>query len=195
MTATYPNLLIAIGASAGGLQEILRVVGEAPDDFSASIVVATHRSATEENLLAEIISQNTRLSVVSAVDGDSLSCAHLYVGRGQDMITVEGRNIDINLDIENYRRLERINDLFKSVAETAGKNAVGVILSGSLSDGVDGLEAIKKVGGYCCVQHPEDAEFSSMPIHAIERVDCDFIGTAREIGVRLVELAAQRSFE
>ena len=191
----YPNLLIAIGASAGGLQEIFKIIDQTPDDFSASIIVATHRSATEENMLAEVLANNTRLTVVSAVDGDTLSCAHLYVGRGQDMITVEGRNIDIDIDINNYRRLERINDLFKSVAETAGKNSVGVILSGMLSDGVDGLEAIKAVGGFCCVQHPDDAEFDSMPLKAIARVDCDFIGTAREIGLRLVELAAGRSCE
>lgn len=188
----YPNLLIAIGASAGGLKEVMRIVHETPVDISATILVALHRQASEENVLAHILANNTRMKVVEAVDGDTMTCAHIYVGRGQETIEVEGRSLDIGIDVNDYRRLERINDLFKSVAETAGKNAVGVILSGMLWDGVDGLEAIKKVGGYCMVQNPEDAEFDSMPQHALDRVEPDFIGTASEIGKRIVEVAADR---
>lgn len=188
----YPNLLIAIGASAGGLKEVMRVLDEAPENISATFLVAIHRQPAEENVLAGILSHNTRVKVLEAVDGDRMTCARIYVGKGQETIEVEGSHLEMGIDVNEYRKLERINDLFKSVAEAAGENSVGVILSGMLWDGVDGLEAIQKAGGCCLIQDPRDADFDSMPQHALDRVKPDFVGTAREIGQRIVRIAAGR---
>ena len=72
---------------------------------------------------------------------------------------------------------------------------MGVILSGLLWDGVEGLSAIHQAGGKCLVQSPADAIFQDMPLHAIDAVDIDFVGTADEIAQRLIEIARPRSCE
>lgn len=156
------------------------------------MLVAFHRQATIENVLANILTGHSRLKVIEAVDGEKVSCAHLYVGRGQDRIEMEKSHLDVSMDLSRMRRLERINDMFKSIAQQAGPNAVGVILSGMLWDGVDGLKAIRDAGGYCVVQDPEDAEQSSMPREALAEVEANFVGDAGEISEWLVKLASNR---
>lgn len=189
----YPNLLVAIGASAGGVRAIGDIVEELPEDFQAAVVVATHRAASRDNLLAQVLQNRTRLKVFEPTHGEELTCTRLYVGRGQEMIEVEGRDFQIDIDHDGARKLRRIDDLFVSVAESAGENAVGVVLTGMLWDGVAGLQAIDEAGGVCIVQDPLDASFASMPLNALDAVDVDYVGTTKEIAHRLVELARNRN--
>ncbi|MGE0607511.1 MAG: chemotaxis protein CheB [Pirellulales bacterium] len=183
-------MLIGIGASAGGLKPIVEIVDLLPTHFQGALMVAMHRSPSGANFLAEILRHHTRLRVSEAFDGEKVTCTHIYVARPSEVMTVEGKEIDLGLDLGHFRKLSRIDDLFLSIAGSAGHNAVGVILSGCLWDGVDGLKAIKQAGGTCIVQTPHEAAFESMPRHALEAVECDFVGTTVEIASRLVELAA-----
>ncbi|HBN79557.1 MAG TPA: chemotaxis protein CheB [Planctomycetaceae bacterium] len=190
---SYSNLLIGVGASAGGLKAIVEIVDLLPTHFQGALMIATHRSSTAPNVLPSLLQNHTRLRVSDTIDGDKLSCTHIYIGRPDEVLTAEGGEVHIGLDPEHVRNLLRIDDLFTSIANTAGKNAVGVILSGMLWDGVDGLKAIKEAGGTCIVQTPEDATFDSMPKNALKSVECDFVGTTIEIASRLVELGAGRN--
>ena len=190
---SYGNLLIGIGASAGGLQAIVEIVDLLPTHFQGALMIATHRSSTAPNVLPSLLQNYTRLRISEPLDGDKLSCTHIYIGRPDEVLTVEGGEVHIDIDPEHIRNLDRIDDLFTSIANAAGKNSVGVILSGMLWDGVDGLKAIKEAGGTCIVQTPEDATFDSMPKNALESVECDFVGTTIEIASRLVELGAGRN--
>lgn len=192
-SAEYPNLLIAIGASAGGLPAMTPIFERLPEDFQAAVVVATHRPPSSRNLLAEILQRHTRLTVSEPIDGDHISCTGVYVGRGQETVEVEGRQFQIGVDFEQLRSLKRIDDLFVSVAETAGRNAIGVVLSGMLFDGTAGLAAIHAAGGRCIVQEPREALFRSMPDSAIAEVPIDFVGTSEEIADKLVAIAADRT--
>jgi two-component system chemotaxis response regulator CheB len=90
-------------------------------------------------------------------------------------------------------RIQRIDELFLSAARHARHNAVGIILSGTLWDGVEGLRAIHDAGGKCIVQDPGEAAVEDMPRNALKSVDVDFVGTTDEIASLLVELAAGRS--
>lgn len=189
----YPNLLIVIGASAGGLQQIVKIVRELPDYFQATVLFACHRSPNAPNVLHEILAKNTDLNVKQPIEGEKLVCTTIYVGRPDESVEVEGRHLHAEQDISDLARVERIDDLFKSAAESAGKNAVGVILTGMLSDGVEGLKAIKAADGYCMVQDPDEAEFESMPVNALKEVDVDFVGTTHELAQRLIQLAEGRS--
>lgn len=191
-TAENPNLLIAIGASAGGLRAMTPIFERLPENFQAAIVVATHRPPDRRNLLAEVLQRHTRLRVLEPIDGDHITCTGVYVGRGQETVEVEGDHLQIGIDHDRLRALKRIDDLFVSVAESAGSNAVGVVLSGMLYDGTAGLAAIHEAGGRCIVQEPRDAAFKSMPENALAAVPIDFVGTSEEIGDKLVEFAAGR---
>lgn len=194
----YPNLLIAIGASAGGLQAITKILEKLPESLQATIIIANHRDPKSPNVMSSIIRRSTRLTVKDAEDDLPIECTTVYLGGPAETVEVEGEdhgriaNLDVDTKTSFVARSQRIDDLFKSVAEVAGKNAVGVVLSGMLWDGVEGLQAIKKAGGVCIVQDPEEAMFRSMPENALELVDADFVGTTREIASYLMELAVEK---
>lgn len=193
---SFPNLLVVIGASAGGLQSIREIVRLLPNTFQGVVIVATHRDPNvSRNHLAEILSQDGRLTVREPVEGESLNCTTLYVGRPAESVVVDGRRAHIDEVSTHLERLHRIDELFLSAAKHAGRNTIGVILSGTLWDGIAGLEAINKAGGKCIVQHPHDASFDEMLRRAIEAVDIDYAGNTTEIAGILVEFAAGRSCE
>lgn len=182
-----PHLVIAIGASAGGLREILHLVEKFPPDVNATMVIATHRESSTRNRLAELVSSRARVRVDVPEDEECLERTTIYVGRPDDRVEVDDDEFDVEVEAAPYARIRRIDDLFFSVAESAGPNAVGIILSGMLSDGVKGLKAISAAGGRCIVQAPEDAAYPSMPDHALDAVDVDFVGTTEEIASILFE--------
>ncbi len=192
---TYPNLLIGIGASAGGLSAIAHIIELLPAHFQGALLVATHRNPEAPNLLPQMLQRHTRLSVSEPFEGEKLSCTHVYIAAPAQILTVEGREMRLGVDPGRLRKLMRIDDLFVSIAETARENSVGVVLSGMLWDGVEGLKAISRAGGRCIVQDPEDAAFDGMPKNALESVECDFVGTTIEIASVLTELSAARSCE
>lgn len=192
--ATFENLLVVIGASAGGLEAIREIISDLPEDFQAVVIVATHRDpSVEHNFLADILTRSTRLTVREPIEGEKFRCTTLYVGKPSDSVQVDGVLAHLERIENDLRRVDRIDELFVSAASSARENAIGVILSGMLSDGVAGLKAIQKAGGKCIVQLPSEAKFPSMPENALAEVDADFVGDTREIAAKLVELAAGRT--
>ncbi|AMV31499.1 Chemotaxis response regulator protein-glutamate methylesterase [Pirellula sp. SH-Sr6A] len=187
------RLLVAIGASAGGLREIVTIVESLPTWFAGTLVVATHRDPRSPNILAEILAKRASIRVDEPTDEAQLECTTIYVGKANERVEVDQEEFSVETDSSSYARLHRIDDLFTSVAKSAGKDAVGVILSGMLSDGVEGLKAINDAGGYCIVQSPADADFPSMPTNALSHVDVDFVGTAQEIASFIMEISLGRN--
>lgn len=187
-----PNLTIAIGASAGGFKEIVNIVERLPEHIQATIIVATHRQPDQENMLAQILGHHAKCQVLEPFNDQELECTTIYVGAPDEKVQIEGCHFDIEEATTNRDRRNRINDLFESVAASAGENSVGVILSGMLWDGSEGLAAISAAGGTCIVQDPDDANFSAMPQSAMEAVQVDFVGSSEEIANRLIEIASKR---
>lgn len=189
----YRNLLIAIGSSAGGYPEVVKIISALPSDFQACIVLASHRGPHVPNTLVEALASKARISVVEPWDDECLQCTNIYVGAPNQRVEVDGDHFEIMVDTTNRSRIRRIDDLFESVARSAGNNAVGIVLSGMLSDGVAGLKAINDAGGICIVQDPEDADYGMLPINALEKVDVHFVGPSEDIAKLLVALASQRT--
>lgn len=190
--ASIPNLTICIGASAGGIEAIVRVVSVLPADLQATLIVATHRSPHHRSMLHQIVASRTDMRVAEPVDGEYLTCSRIFVGGGAETVKLDGPLFEVEEDVSNYARLHRIDDLFLSVAESAGENAIGVVLSGALCDGVEGMAAIAAAGGRCIVQNPVDASFSQMPREALARIDADFVGSAESIGRVIADIASGR---
>lgn len=188
--SAFPCPLVVIGASAGGLPAIREIVTRLPSDFRAIVIVATHRDpALMDNLLAKILEHHASLKVRDPVEGENLTCQTLYVGPPSKALVVEDDDARLMRVEEEVRRLERIDALFETAAKFAGERAIGVILSGTLWDGVAGLQAIHEAGGQCLVQDPLDALFPDMPLNALREVEVDYVGSTEEIAVRLTELA------
>ena len=191
-TTAYSNLIVAIGGSAGGIKEIVTIISKLPEDYQGCIVVATHRRPSHENMLAKVIGYKARVEIAEPYDHECLECTTVFVGAPDEKVEVEFDEFHIERDPTGKSKLKRIDDLFSSVAKSAKHNAVGVILSGMLSDGVQGLKDIHNAGGYCIVQDPKDAEYDSMPVNALAEVPANFVGTAEEIANVLIEIAKER---
>jgi two-component system chemotaxis response regulator CheB len=189
------NLIVGLGASAGGIQEIIKIVELLPSWFEGTLIVATHRHPDQPNVLADVLAHRARITVDEPLDEKSVECTHIYVGKPAEKVEVDGEEFDVEQNRTLYGRIHRIDDLFFSIAESAGRNGVGVILTGMLADGVKGLKAIHDAGGKCLVQDPDQAAWRSMPEKALQAVPVAFVGTTEEIASQIMELSFGRECE
>ena len=191
--ATYSNLVVAIGGSAGATSEIVKIISKLPEDYQGCIVVATHRHPSHTNALAKVLGFKARVEIAEPYDHECLECTTVFVGAPDEKVKVSFDEFQIERDPAGKSKLKRIDDLFSSVAKSVKHNAVGVILSGTLSDGVQGLKDIHDAGGFCVVQDPADAQFDSMPVNALSEVNANFVGTTEEIADVLIKIAENRT--
>jgi two-component system chemotaxis response regulator CheB len=140
-------------------------------------------------MLAQLLQRRSRLGLIEPIDGEALAIGRVYLGRPDERIQLRGDGISVTRTEGRLSKLQCIDDLFSSIARTAGPRSVGIILSGMLDDGTRGLRDIRAAGGTCIVQRPRDAEYQDMPMNALREVDAHFIGSAAEIANRLVKIA------
>jgi two-component system chemotaxis response regulator CheB len=161
--ASFDAVLIA--ASQGGLRACRTLVSALPADFPAAIVFAQHRPVARADTLVELLSHWTALDVRGARQGAALAAGTLTVARA-----------DLETHVSAERRivlrpglpaLHLADDLFASAADAYGTRALGIVLTGRLSDGAAGVCALKRRGGRVIVQDPATAEQASMPASAV----------------------------
>ncbi len=184
-----PFLVVAVGASAGGLEAFSALLGGMPSDAPLAIVLVQHLSRTHESQLPEILATRTALHVLTATDGMRVESGHVYVISPDTQMTVIDGHLRVRQRPEGYFSAQ-IDALFRSLAEFYGGKAVGVVLSGALHDGAEGFRAIRAAGGVTFAQLPEEAQTESMPRAAIATGDVDRVLPARKIGEELLLLAA-----
>jgi two-component system CheB/CheR fusion protein len=179
--------IIGLGASAGGLDALQRLLPRIPAGNMA-LVIVTHLSDAHDSQLAEVLGWATTLPVRKVEGPTRVEPGSIYViPPGWDL---ELRQGTLTLVTPGPARPRRPIDVFlRSLAEDWGRMAVGIILSGAGSDGAAGLEAVRACGGATFVQAPETAEFPSMPRHALAYADASL--SLEELGEamrRLVHL-------
>jgi two-component system chemotaxis response regulator CheB len=182
--------VVVIGASAGGIETLRTLVAALPDDFAAPICVVLHTAPQSPGLLDSILARAGRLPATNAVNGERLNAAHIYVAPPDFHLLIEPGIVRITKGPRENRFRPAIDPLFRSAAQVYGPRAIGVILTGSLDDGTDGLWAIKQLGGCAVVQDPTEALFPSMPQHALDHVDVDYVLPIAEIAPLLVKLTS-----
>lgn len=183
--------VIAIGASAGGVEALRGIARDLPADLSAIVLVVMHMGAQSPGLLPEILARAGPLPVQHAADGEVLAPGRIYTALPDHHLLVEasGRARLSRGPKENMFR-PAIDPLFRSAAHAFGSRVIGVVLTGALDDGTAGLWTIKRHGGIALVQDPKDAMVSSMPLSALRYVDVDHCLPVAQIGSRLASLAA-----
>jgi chemotaxis response regulator CheB len=189
-----PFLVVAVGASAGGLEAFSTLLRPMPGDAPLAVVLVQHMSRTHESQLPEILASRTALRVVAATDEVRVESGCVYVIPPGTQMTVIDGHLRVRPRPEGYGSLQ-IDALFKSVAEYYGTKAVGVILSGALRDGSEGFRAIRAAGGVTFAQLPEEAQTESMPREAIATGDVDMILPAKEISEQLLRLATMSRYK
>jgi two-component system CheB/CheR fusion protein len=184
-------LVVGIGASAGGLDALEHFLQRVPPDSGLAYVVVQHLSPEHESSLAEILARATRLPVVVVADGQRIQRDHVYVIPPGAALAVEGGALRLApFDPKGVRLL--VNAFLTSLAEDQRENAVGIVLSGTGSDGALGIAAVRRHGGRTFAQLPSDARYESMPAAAIATGMVERVLPVEEIPAALVQLAEAR---
>jgi two-component system CheB/CheR fusion protein len=162
-----PRAIVAIGASAGGLNPIRDFLQQIPAQSQLAFVVMQHLDPTRESSMRELTRKWTLLPVVTATNNMMLKPNEVYLIPSGFLATIEHDQLRLVTIDKLKRHKSPISELFSSLALSAGSRAVGVVLSGAGRDGSEGLLSIKKQGGLILAQNPATAKFSSMPEAAI----------------------------
>jgi two-component system chemotaxis response regulator CheB len=193
--------LVAIGASAGGLSALSVLIGALPEDLEAAVLVVQHLERTRESMLAKLIGRSARIPVHAAVDGEPIVHGHVYIAVPDVHLLAAGACIALSdAGLVHFSR-PSIDALFESGAASYGPRAIGVILTGSGTDGTVGIRAIKSHGGVTIVQDLREADHSSMPASAYATGCVDRVLPLHDIApaivalVRNTELSGDRSHE
>ncbi|HYT98208.1 MAG TPA: chemotaxis protein CheB [Casimicrobiaceae bacterium] len=183
--------IVAIAASAGGLNAITSLIRALPADFPVPLVIVQHLDPRHRSLIADILSRRTKLHVKQAEEGERIVVGSVYIAPPNRHLLV---NADSSLSLTHTELVHFVRPsadlLFESVAASYKDRAIGVVLSGSGSDGAMGVQAIKKMGGTVLAQNKETAEFFGMPGAAAQTGCVDFALPLEEIAPALVTLVA-----
>ncbi len=167
VVADRGNYIVAIGASAGGLEAINEFFDNLPDDTGFSFIVIQHLSPDYKSLMAELLSKHTTMKVVEAEEDMPLKPNCIYLIPTKKILTLKGSKLQLEEKVRNNHPNTTIDIFFESLAKDKKEKAIGIILSGTGSDGSRGIAAIKDCGGTIVVQDPSTAEFDGMPNTAI----------------------------
>lgn len=177
--------LVGIGASAGGLEAISRLIASIDPATHLSFVILQHLSPSHKSMMAEILSRETALPVKELTDKTIPAKATIYVVPSSFNASYKHGVLHLQPAEPEIVPKPSINEFFISLAAENGDNAVGIVLSGTGSDGTAGLRAIQAAGGITIAQAPETAKYLGMPQSAIEAGVADFVLAPDEIALRL----------
>lgn len=183
--------VVAIGASAGGVEALIRFAEGLPKDLPYSVLVALHMPASATSVLAHIVDRAGPLPATPAIDGEPLEPGHIYVAVPNRHLLVDRNRVVVSQGPSESGHRPAINGLLRSVALSWRHRAIGILLSGVLDDGVVGMAAIRACGGTTLVQDPKDARFPNMPCRALDADVVDGEAPAAELGKVLTGLAAR----
>jgi two-component system, chemotaxis family, CheB/CheR fusion protein len=179
--------VVAIGASAGGLEAMMELLQHLPSDTGMAFIYVQHLSPDHKSMLTEILSKKTKMKVQEIDDMDKITPNNVFVIPYNKGIEVTDGHIKLIPRSESSSAIS-IDTLFSSLAKAQKERVIGIILSGSASDGTLGVKAIKQEGGLTFAQN-ETAKFKSMPHSAIATGMIDFILPPKEMALELTRLS------
>ncbi len=188
-----PDIVIGIGASAGGIAALQTFFRHTTADTRAAFVVVLHLSPEHESHLARVLQSATRLPVRTVVDRVRMEAAHVYVIPPNASLTIERHDVVVSPITESEQRHAPVDVMFRTLADAFGANAVAVVLSGTGPNGSSGIRWIKEHGGLTLVQDPAEAEFPDMPRNSLASGLVDYALPAAAIPETIFRYFARRS--
>jgi two-component system CheB/CheR fusion protein len=167
--SSKPEQIVAIGASAGGLEALRPLLARFSYDYAAFVIV-THLATGWRSVLAELLQRHTVMDMRKVTESATMRTNHVYVmGEGIEL-TADGETLRCHARLEGQAS-RPIDRFFSSLAESWNRRALGVVLSGGGSDGRAGLQALQESGARTFVQDPDSALFGAMPANARQFAD------------------------
>ena len=182
--------LVVIGASAGGLSALEKLLTPLPANFNIPIIIVQHISPDSENYMVTLLNNKCHLHVKEADEKEIIKAGYVYIAPPNFHILIE-EDHSISLSVEEHVNFSRpsIDVLFETAADVFKNRLIGIVLTGGNQDGAVGLKTIKDKGGLTIAQSPQEAQVNIMPSIAISTTHPDYVLTLNEISTLLIELA------
>jgi two-component system CheB/CheR fusion protein len=185
-----PLYVVGIGASAGGLLALQQFFDSMPAESGMCFVIIQHLSADFESQMDELLSRHTTMPVGKVTKTTILKPNHVYLNSSMTQMEVRDGHLFLTPVSADQHVDLPIDVFFRSLAGAAGASAIGVILSGTGTDGSDGIRFIERAGGLVLAQSPESAQFDAMPRSAVDTGACHFVAPPEEMPAILLDHAA-----
>ena len=180
--------IVGVGASAGGLEAFSQLLTALPEDVGVAIVFVQHLSPLHESALPELLTASTNMPVVQVTDSMPIEANRVHVIPPGFHLSIEDGHLRLTPRPLGREQHLPIDAFFRSLADHAQSHAIGVVLSGTSSDGAAGLREIKAVGGITLAQDPKTAKYDGMPRAAIATDAVDLVLPPQEIALELERL-------
>jgi len=178
-------IVVGIGASAGGLEAYKHVLPGLPTNANMAFVIVQHLDPKHRSMMASLLDRHTNMDVLEIVDGQFLEANNVYITPPGRNVKIVGKVLQLSKPSSAIGPKPSIDYFFTSLAESKADRAVGIVLSGTGSDGAHGIRAIKAGGGITIVQSEETARYNGMPRAAIETGHVDLVVDPANIGKEL----------
>lgn len=159
--------IVGIGASAGGLDALTKLISALPDDAGMAYILIQHLDPKHKSLMAELLTKHTVMPVLQATEGSAILSNHIYVIPAGSYLSVNDDMLHLSAPTAPHGARMPVDFLFESMAKECGERAIAIILSGTGTDGTVGVKAVKAGGGFVIVQDPTESEYDGMPQNAI----------------------------
>ncbi|MDO1450669.1 CheR family methyltransferase [Rhodocytophaga aerolata] len=184
VTHSSPQHIIAIGASAGGIEAIYTFFDHTPLD-KASYIIIQHLSPHHQSRLTQLLEKHSKLDIALAENGMVVEPNKIYVIPNKQFMTLQNGTLYLTSKAGKKGPHQTINTFFNALANDQADKAIGIILSGMGSDGSEGVKAIKNAGGLVIVQDPKRASYDSMPTQALATGMADWVLSPEEMPMRI----------
>lgn len=185
--------IVAIGASAGGVEVLLELVSELPADLAAAVFVVVHQPSSHASSLPELLSRHGPLPASYPLHGEAVESGAIYVAPPDNHLQLRAGLVEVVRGPKDNGHRPAADVTFRTAAAAYGSRVIGVVLSGYQDCGTAGMMSIKARGGLAVVQDPATAIASEMPSHVIERVTVDHVVHPRELPGLISRLVATPS--
>ncbi|HVE60703.1 MAG TPA: chemotaxis protein CheB [Chitinophagaceae bacterium] len=188
-----PKFIVVIGASAGGLNALVEMVQGLQKGLDVAYCIVLHLSRKGiGDFIVHRMKQVTSMDCSMAVNDAPIKKDNIYIARPNQHLLVKDNKFVLGAGPEENRFRPSIDVLFRSAAVAYSSHTIGIILSGLLDDGTSGMWAIKRSGGTCIVQDPNQAEYPDMPLSVIDNMEADHVTTLDAIGPLIAEIVKHK---
>jgi two-component system chemotaxis response regulator CheB len=186
-----PKFIVVIGTSAGGFSALEELISQLTHEMDAAFFVVLHLSRKGAgDVFFQRLRKHSNLPCSVAINNEPIERGRIYLAPPDHHLLLGKDEVIVGKGTPENRWRPSINNLFRSAAAMYSSRVIGVILTGQLDDGTSGMSSIKRAGGICIVQDPDEAEFPDMPLSVLENVDVDYTQSVTQIGYLLKEIMA-----